>query len=105
MLFTSVFYLLFLILVVIINYSLPIKYRTFWLLCASYFFYFIWQPAFLIVLLGVTLLSFLLGRKIAFVSDRRQKKMWLTASVITLFLPLVFFKYFNFLNDNLTRVL
>lgn len=103
--FTSVFYLLFLGLVTTVNYLLPAKYRSYWLLSAGYFFYLTWQPLFLIVLLCVTLCSFQFGRKIAAVTDKNSKKRWLIFSVLTLLLPLVFFKYHNFLNDNLARIL
>jgi len=103
--FISVFYLLFLALAASVFYSLPTRYRTFWLLFVSYFFYFTWQPAFSIVLLCVTLLAFLFGKKIASISDEKPKKRWLAGSVIILLLPLIFFKYFNFLNENLARTL
>lgn len=103
--FISVFYLLFLTLAATVFYLLPTKYRTIWLLFVSYFFYFTWQPAFSVVLFCVTLLSFQFGKKIAFVSDEKIKKRWLAGSVIVLLLPLIFFKYFNFLNENLATIL
>lgn len=104
MFFISVFYLLFLSLVCVINYSLPTKTRPIWLLSASYFFYLTWQPAFLIVLICVSLVSFLCGKKIAAADDKIRKKRWLVVSVVILLLPLVFFKYYNFLNENLTWI-
>lgn len=71
---------------------------------ASYFFYLTWQPAFLIVLLCVTFLAFQFSRKIGSIADEKRKKQWLIVSVITLLLPLFFFKYFNFLNENFTKI-
>lgn len=103
--FVSVFYLLFLALAATVYYLLPNKTRTLWLLAVSYFFYFTWQPIFLIVLLGVTFLSFFFGRKIEQTVDKARKKRWLVGSIIILLLPLAFFKYYNFLDENLARFL
>jgi len=102
--FVSIFFLLFLAFTTAIYYLLRTKYRTVWLLCVSYFFYLTWQPAFLAVLFFVTLLSFQFGKKIGSVSDGKRKKRWLIFSVIVLILPLIFFKYFNFLNDNFAKI-
>ncbi len=102
--FVSIFFLLFLAFTTTIYYLLKTRYRTVWLLCASYFFYLTWQPAFSVVLLFVTFLSFRFGKKIGSVSDNKRKKQWLVVSVVVLILPLIFFKYFNFLNDNLTKI-
>ena len=103
--FISVFYLLFLALTATAFYLLPPKFRSIWLLLTSYFFYLTWQPAFLGILFFVSLLAFLFGKKIASITDRKQKKDWLIRSVIVLILPLVFFKYYNFLNENLAEIL
>lgn len=103
--FVSVFYLLFLAFTATVYYLLPDKCRSLWLLAVSYFFYFTWQPVFLIVLLGVTFLSFIFGQKIDRTVDKAKKKSWLAASIIVLLLPLAFFKYYNFLDENLTRFL
>ncbi len=105
MLFISVFYLLFLGFATAIFYHLPNKFRPLWLLTISWFFYLTWQPAFVVVLIFETLAAFFLGKKINAVTDKKQRKNWLTASVCFLLLPLIFFKYFNFLNENLTELL
>lgn len=101
--FISAFYLLFLFSVTAVYYLLPIKYKAVWLLGASWFFYLTWQPAFLVVLIYVISVSYLAGRKIAS-ADQTQKKKRLAASVILLLLPLIFFKYYNFLNENLASL-
>lgn len=101
--FISVFYLVFLLFVTTFYYLLPVRCRVVWLLLASWFFYFTWQPAFLLALLGVSLLAFLLGKKLASITDQATKKRWLLGSIIVLLLPLSFFKYFNFLNALLTK--
>jgi D-alanyl-lipoteichoic acid acyltransferase DltB (MBOAT superfamily) len=78
---------------------------VFWLLSISYLFYLTWQPAFILVLIGETLLAFLIGKKLGLIANQEQKKLWLIFGICLLLLPLVFFKYFNFLNQNLTALL
>jgi hypothetical protein len=101
----SVVYLLFLALTTTVFYLLPVRYRTYWLLAAGYFFYFTWQPAFLVILLTVTLLAFWIGRRIGSSEGKQARRRWLAAGVIGLLLPLLFFKYFNFLSENLAASL
>lgn len=61
-----------------------------------------WKPAFAIVLLGVTLITFFGGYLLNIQSDTNKKKelVWLFA--ILGLLPLLVFKYYNFLNDSLS---
>lgn len=99
--FISDYYLFFLIAVAAGYYLLPIKFKTIWLLCAGYLFYLTWQPAFLIILICVTLISFFSAQKIASAADQTERKRWLFVSVILLLSPLIFFKYYNFLDENL----
>jgi alginate O-acetyltransferase complex protein AlgI len=101
----SVAYLLFLALTTSVFYLLPTRYRPFWLLAAGYFFYFTWQPAFLVILIAVTILAFWLGHRIASIQNIRSRKMWLAGGVIALLLPPLFFKYFNFLSENVAASL
>lgn len=103
--FISVFYLLFLGFAATVYYLMPAKFRPLWLLAVSYVFYLTWQPVFLLVLICETFAAFLLGKKIASLSDENVKKSWLTGGICLLLLPLIFFKYYNFLNENLTLFL
>ena len=96
----SVFYLFFLLLTVAVYYALPPRRRAGWLLAAGYFFYLTWQPAFLVVLVALSLWSFVAGRLIAAAAAPAEKKRRLVAGVVVALLPLAFFKYFNFLNEN-----
>jgi alginate O-acetyltransferase complex protein AlgI len=102
--FISIFYLLFLFTTAGVYYVLPLRYRIGWLLAAGYFFYLTWQPAFLLVLLGISVWSYCVGGKIAAAADREEKKKWLVGGIVVSLLPLVFFKYFNFLNENFARL-
>ena len=64
-----------------------------------------WKPAFAIVLLGVTLITYFGGGILEvrgaqeFKSSRRKRLVWLFA--LLGLLPLLVFKYYNFLNDSL----
>ena len=61
MLFTSLDYLLFLPVVVTLFWVLPIKFRLPMLLAASWFFYMCWNPAFILLIVGMTAGNYLLG--------------------------------------------
>lgn len=80
------------------------------LVLASYLLYMNWKPAFAIVLFGVTLVTYW-GGHILQVKDeelkdtgtKRKHLVWLFT--LLGLLPLLVFKYYNFLNDSLTEVL
>src|SRR5438128_1026570 len=100
----SVFYLLFLGVVAAVFYQLPPRHRPKWILAASYIFYLMWQPVFLIVLIAVTGIAFAFGKAIDAGGDERRKRV-LTLGVLLLLGPLLFFKYFNFVNETFTAAL
>lgn len=98
--FVSVFYLLFLAFCTGVYYRLRPSHRPAFLLCVSYLFYVTWQPAFLLVLIIVTAKAYFAAKAIE--RAGQNKKAILTISVFLLLLPLVFFKYFNFLSENVS---
>lgn len=83
------------------------NYRNIFLLVVSYLLYMNWKPAFAFVLLGVTLITYFGGR-ILQQSDEsedsknrnRKKLVWLF--VLLGMLPLLAFKYYNFINDSIS---
>lgn len=81
--------------------------RKWYLLAISYLLYITWKPAFAIVLMYVTAVTFLGAIRISRVSvdngTRRKQLIWVLA-ILSLF-PLVVFKYYNFINDSLTGLL
>lgn len=93
---------------------IPVKYnhwRKLFLVIVSYLLYMNWKPAFALVLLGVTLVTYWGGQVLqseGFTvqnvqeSERlkRNRLVWLFA--ILGLQPLLAFKYYNFLNDSLT---
>lgn len=93
---------------------IPNKYnvwRKFFLIIVSYLLYINWKPAFAFVLLWITLVTYF-GGYILQVKDNRlaiQKCVW-RKLLIWLFallslLPLLIFKYYNFINESIWNIL
>ena len=61
MLFNSMGYLCFFPIVVVIYFLVPKKIRNLWLLVASYYFYMCWNAKYGLLLLVVTLFTYLSG--------------------------------------------
>ena len=64
-----------------------------------------WKPAFAIVLLGVTLVTYGGGYLLDEQSDTKKRKRLVWLFAVLALLPLLVFKYYNFLNDSLTNSL
>ena len=89
------------------------NWRKVLLVVVSYLFYMNWKPAFALVLLAVTLITYAGGRALDFqtvnseeikVKSKRHKHLaWLFA--LLGLLPLLVFKYYNFINESLGAVL
>ena len=85
------------------------QWRKWFLILASYLLYMNWKPAYAIVLLGVTLITYWGGQILQLRDEseevennekkRRKKLAWLFASLGLL--PLLIFKYYNFLNNSI----
>jgi alginate O-acetyltransferase complex protein AlgI len=103
MLFDSPVYFLFLTLVVLGYWRLDRKRQNWFLLAASYLFYGWWDWRFLLLMIGSTLIDYLIARKISLLKDPRQRKMLLILSLVINFSILGIFKYFNFFAGSLTR--
>ncbi len=84
---------------------IPSKYnqaRKVFLVLVSYLLYMNWKPAFAIVLLGVTLITYWGGLRLENQKVNGKKSLaWLFTLLAVL--PLLVFKYYNFLNDSLTQ--
>ena len=71
MLFNSIEFLLFFPAVVLLYYAIPGKLRVFWILLTSYLFYMNWNPAYALLLLFSTAVTFLFG---LLIGKRRTKE-------------------------------
>ncbi len=101
MVFNSLQFVWFFVLVYALYRVLPHRGQNWLLLIASYYFYAAWDVRFLGLLVASTLVDYTCGRLLFRVQDHRTRRwiMWLSIGFnLTL---LGFFKYFNFFADNL----
>ncbi len=96
--FNSIEYLLFFIAVLCVSWLLVGKpqLRILFLSLASYYFYASNNGWLLVLLLGSTAIDYFAAHRIEATGDTRQRKLWLTASLVTNLGMLGVFKYFNF---------
>src|SRR6202035_2874723 len=101
MLFNSLTFVVFFVVVVTLYWSIHSwTARKNLLVTASYIFYGAWNPPFAALLFSTTAMDFWLGRQIAKAKDQPAKRRWLVASVCMNLSMLGFFKYGNFLLQN-----
>lgn len=94
-------------------WAIPAKLNTWrkvFLVIVSYLLYMNWKPAFALVLLGVTLVTYWGGYFLSLElkvdslekieSSKRKRLLWLLA--LLALLPLLVFKYYNFFNDSIS---
>lgn len=98
MLFTSLDYYLFLPVVALVFFLTPVRFRWAWLLLASYYFYMDWNPWYIWLIVGSTLIDYTAALQIDKYRDRKHKRPWLWLSIAANLGLLVTFKYFNFLS-------
>lgn len=114
MIFNSFKFIVVFPLIFLLYYVIPAKYkraRNLFLLIVSYALYVSWKPVFALVLLTVTVVTYWGGlvfdvrckkeevREI--LPSQRKRLMWLFALLGVL--PLLFFKYYNFLNESISE--
>lgn len=104
MLFNSFPFLIFFPVVCVLYFLVPGRFRTYYLLAASYFYYICWNPKYAILLLASTAITYVLGIAIEGGSKSRKKRYLVIAVCLNLGI-LFFFKYFDFGVDSLNKVL
>lgn len=72
------------------------------LLAASFYFYASWSLTYALMVLGMTVVDYLVAGRIAVSASPCIKRRWLTLSVVSNLGTLVIFKYFNFIADNIS---
>src|SRR5215468_8664786 len=101
MLFNSLTFVVFFVVVVTLYWSIRSwRARKNLLVVASYIFYGAWNPPFAALLFGTTAMDFWLGRQMAKAGDQYARRRWLIASLCMNLSMLGFFKYGNFLLQN-----
>lgn len=78
---------------------------NYFLIAVSYGLYLQWKPVYALVLLGVTAITYLAALKIEKDSAYGKKRFIVYCGIFLAVLPLLVFKYYNFLNDTLTAIL
>src|SRR5262249_31586481 len=76
------------------------------LVLASYIFYGWWDPWFIFLMLGITIINYACGRLIGLPGISPRLRLWVVTTAIVVSLgTLGFFKYFLFVEANLNQVL
>ena len=90
----------------LVYFALPwVKARIIWLLVVSYLFYMYWNPVFIVLIVGSTLIDYIAARFIGNREEPSQRKLALGISVFANLGILFYFKYYNFLRENIQYVL
>ncbi len=95
-LFNSFAFAIFLPIVFILYWFMPHKYRWFFLLISSYYFYMSWNPTYIILIFGTTVISYLAAIGIENTMNQMTKRLFLIGVVIVSLGTLFVFKYLNF---------
>lgn len=109
MFFTSFNFWLLFPFIFVVYWAIPSKWnnwRKVFLLIVSYLLYMNWKPAFALVLLGVTLVTYWGGQVLQINDDNEEIKAKNRRSLVWLFAlmglaPLLVFKYYNFINNSI----
>ena len=104
MLFNSPEYILFLPVVLLINYLLPTKIRYLWLLIASYFFYMCWNAEYALLILTSTAATYACSLLVEKTGETKKRKVFMAASLVLNLGILFYFKYTNFFVHTINSV-
>lgn len=105
MLFNSLDFLIFFPIVVLIYFIIPKKVRYIWLLIASYYFYMCWNAKYALLIGISTLITYLSGIFLWKAEKIWQRKLIVAISFVSNLGILVFYKYFDFILENVNFIL
>lgn len=105
MLFNSLEFLIFFPLVVAIYFVIPRKARYIWLLVTSYYFYMGWNAKYALLIATSTIITYLSGIMLWKFKQEWVRKLTVAVSFVSNLGILVFYKYFDFILDNLNVIL
>ena len=100
MIYNSFLFIVCFPLIFLLYYLIPArcqKGRNMFLLSVSYLLYINWKPVYALILLGVSAITYFSALQIE--HNREQAKRVMLIGVIFGLLPLLFYKYFNFINE------
>lgn len=104
MVFNSYEFLLFFPVVSLLYFVFPHKFRWVVLLTSSLFFYFYFEPIYVLILIGVVLNSYLAGLLMRNASGQKVKRILLWSGIAINIAVLFFFKYFDFFSSTVGSV-
>jgi len=104
MLFNSTEFLFFFPIVTALFFILPAKVRWILLLAASCFFYMFFKPEYILILAFTIIIDYFAGILIENTVGKSEKRKFLILSLLANIGVLAFFKYYNFINGNLTSL-
>lgn len=103
--FNSLSFLIFLPITVFLYWVIPHRFRWILLLVASYLFYMSWNVWLGFLMFGTCLVAYLCSLMISRTKKKKVRKLGLAIAVVFCLGILIFFKYINFLLENLTGVI
>lgn len=104
MLFNSLLFLFFFLIVTSAYYLIPHRFRWLWLLTASCYFYMYFVPQYILIIFFTILIDYCAGILIEN-SAGKNRKMYLMLSLAANIGVLAFYKYFDFLAQNINFIL
>jgi alginate O-acetyltransferase complex protein AlgI len=105
MLFNSLDFLIFFPIVFILYFVLPQRFRWIHLLFSSCIFYMAFKAIYILILFFTIIIDYLAGIYIEKAKTQKIKKKFLVLSLTANICVLAIFKYYNFLNTNISGVL
>ncbi len=103
MLFNSLQFIIFYIVITSGYYAIAHRWRWALLLLASCYFYMVFVPKYIIILMCVIVIDYVAGIYIE-KTTKNKRKYWLLASIAANVGILFVFKYYSFFNENLTQL-
>ena len=105
MLFNSLDFMIFFPIVVLVYFIIPRKIRYIWLLVVSYYFYMCWNAEYALLIGISTIITYLSGLLLGKFQKTWLRKLVVALSFISNLWILVFYKYFDFILENVNLVL
>ncbi|MEI3336104.1 MAG: MBOAT family O-acyltransferase [Clostridium sp.] len=102
--FDSSIFILFMVIVFIIYWSINSKYRWILLLLASYYFYMSWDIKGISLIIFTTILSYSSARLMERTNKKKKRKLILFLTLVIILGILFFFKYFNFFSNTTRKI-
>lgn len=104
LLFNSLQFAIFLPIVFIIYWIIPIKIRWLILLVASYYFYMSWNAKYIFILVLTTIISFFSALLLEKADTEKKRKIILASSLICCLAFLFIFKYIGFAFESICKI-